>query len=504
MHSVTAPQACRNWAFLGRCDYGDSCPYVHNTFSPLDSVPGSSGAITSGPLTGILASITGEFRPFRAYPAASTLGGTLNQEYLISAIAQRERILSTSPFLLPELIQNKYHSLLQLDSSGGVRVSAALGKLRTTCYKALSANCAAVVCLRRVEGFMHLSNYDLVQETVGKWSSVGVHPNVVTLRSAFVTQEFQEVDSSSGFTPHGVPASSGGSLVWVYDYIDQAITLEQYLAQAGRAISEQFFVDVLLQGLAGLAFVHANGLALRCVGSSKLLLSGMHWTRVHWNCAGILDVLVKAHPSGHSSGAIADAQLADLAAFGKLLDELRPGGAVADAAVQSVLAELTALNDEATPASSRKSVTAASLIAKLGTAYAARCAETLTTSDAIMTEYRKGVDLGRTLDVLLKVNAVVDRPSLFEDWRWAMTGDRFIVSLFRDYMFFQQNEFGSPVVDVGHTVDALTKVDAGSTESVMLMSRDGASVLVVSYLDIRRALDNSFRELLTPLLVKTS
>ena len=327
-----------------------------------------------------------------------------------------------------------------------------------------------------------LSNYDLVQETIGRWtgSNIGSHPNLVTLRSAFVTQEFQECE---GFK------DLGGSLVMVYEYVDQAMTLEQFLSQAGHAISEQFFVDVLLQGLAAIAFVHGQNLAIRAIAPSKLLLSGPQYSRVHLNCVGVLDVFLAK--TAASVAGVKEAQRQDLAAFGKILDELRPAnssgtGAYADGQVQSVVADLLGGRD----------IGASELVSRLGTAYAGRAGDTLLQGDFLASEYRKSVDLGRSLDLLLKVNSIADRPGLFDDWRWAGTGERYIVSLFRDYLFFQLNEFGAPVLDVGHNIDALCKVDAGSTESVMLMSRDAASVLVVSYLDIRRAIDNAFRELL--------
>ena len=40
---------------------------------------------------------------------------------------------------------------------------------------------------------------------------------------------------------------------------------------------------------------------------------------------------------------------------------------------------------------------------------------------------------------------------------------------------------GSPAVDFAHVVDCLNKLDVGTDEKILLMSRDETSVLVVRY-----------------------
>ncbi len=112
-----------------------------------------------------------------------------------------------------------------------------------------------------------------------------------------------------------------------------------------------------------------------------------------------------------------------------------------------------------------------------------------------MSELRKGVDVTRLQRMLMKISAITDRPHLLDDWRWASTGDRYIVQLFRDYMFFQVDETGRPFFDVGHATDCLAKVDVGSFESIMLMNRDGSTVLITNFNDVRRCIDTSFKEI---------
>lgn len=97
------------------------------------------------------------------------------------------------------------------------------------------------------------------------------------------------------------------------------------------------------------------------------------------------------------------------------------------------------------------------------------------------------------------------------DPRWAETGDRYLIKLFRDYVFHQVDETGRPVTDLSHVLTALNKVrtracpppafrcrdshlthrsrsraqlDAGIDEKLMLVSRDEQSCLIVSYREV--------------------
>jgi len=48
---------------------------------------------------------------------------------------------------------------------------------------------------------------------------------------------------------------------------------------------------------------------------------------------------------------------------------------------------------------------------------------------------------------------------------------------------------------MGHIVDCLNKVDVGVPEKIMLMSQDESSVLVVSFMDVKRCIENAFNEI---------
>ena len=76
--------------------------------------------------------------------------------------------------------------------------------------------------------------------------------------------------------------------------------------------------------------------------------------------------------------------------------------------------------------------------------------------------------------------------------RGSETGDRYIVKLFRDYLFHQVDEMGRPVVNLSHVLACLNKLDAGTDERIMLVSRDEQSCLVVSYREVKACIESAF------------
>jgi PAB-dependent poly(A)-specific ribonuclease subunit 3 len=62
-------------------------------------------------------------------------------------------------------------------------------------------------------------------------------------------------------------------------------------------------------------------------------------------------------------------------------------------------------------------------------------------------------------------------------------------------VFHQADGAGRPVMDLGHVVTSLNKLDAADEEKIVLSSRDGKSIFIVSYADVALCLDNAFNEL---------
>ena len=420
----------------------------------------------------------------------------------------RERVLATTSrdpnalIRLPEIVQHKYHSLLLLDNKPLPEHSSVLG-YKTAVYKAMSITDAFVYALRRVDGF-RLSNFDLVQDAIERWSEIK-HPNIVAVRQAFATSEFQDVEG----------LGEGGSLVYVYDYIDLAQTLEHWRQQTtdGAAASRHLTVlwDIVVQISLALRLIHSRGLAARCIHPTKILVSSRF--RIHINCVGLIDAIQHSAITHHTTNNLRDLQAQDLFDLGKLIiamgcgldfAELFPLGTPSGPPSMDKIDEMHAiLSSSSLPQSIRQVVecliggesSADAIIAMSGSYIAFKAEQLESAQDILMSELRKGVDVTRLQRMLMKISAITDRPHLLDDWRWASTGDRYIVQLFRDYMFFQVDETGRPFFDVGHATDCLAKVDVGSFESIMLMNRDGSTVLITNFNDVRRCIDTSFKEI---------
>ena len=60
----------------------------------------------------------------------------------------------------------------------------------------------------------------------------------------------------------------------------------------------------------------------------------------------------------------------------------------------------------------------------------------------------------------------MDRTELNLDTAWAETGDRYMLKLFRDYVFHQVMEDGRPFLDMAHVIACLNRLDAGVPDKV--------------------------------------
>lgn len=117
-------------------------------------------------------------------------------------------------------------------------------------------------------------------------------------------------------------------------------------------------------------------------------------------------------------------------------------------------------------------------------------------ADAYERELSKEYQNGRLLMLLVKFGLINERPEVgsFNRWvviiskfrqfnadpSWSETGDRYLLKLYRDYVFHQVDDHGHPIVDFGHIIHSLNQLDIGSTEEILLSSRDGNSILVAS------------------------
>jgi hypothetical protein len=348
-------------------------------------------------------------------------------------------------------------------------------------YKAVSSEDGYAYAARRVDGAR--STQAVMDSVVTAWARAS-HPSVATLRRAFPSTR-------------GAGGGGGGpALFFCHDYFPGAKTLrELHLdTRAGGPIPESTLWSYTCQLVGGLRAVHEAGLAFRGIRAEHIVVTGRN--RLRFTGAGVTDVLEADHPKPLEA-----ARQADMQGLGQVLLQLavrNPGAATpaaAPAALEAVRhayspafhALVLVLIAKPLPATEVCRLLAPQLLAELDAAY--------DHADGLEHLLAREADNGRLLRLLLKLGFINERPEHEGDPGWAETGDRYLLKLFRDFVFHQATEDGRPVLDVAHVVDALNNLDAGTQTKVLLSSRDGASILVSSYAALRTAVNGSFDEL---------
>ncbi|WRT64611.1 uncharacterized protein IL334_001544 [Kwoniella shivajii] len=393
----------------------------------------------------------------------------------------------SSPGLPSEL--GIYHSLQLLgQSQSGNSPPSKVYAHPAPVYKAVSSVDGNVYCLRRIEG------YKLVNEAafgaVDTWRRMR-HPNIVGLREAFTTKTFND-----------------NSLILVYDYHPLSTTIwDEHLSpnppphspsrgqRSGMPIPERLLWSYITQMTNALKAVHSSGLAVRNLDPSKVLITGKN--RIRLNGCGVWDVL--AFDANTPIGVF---QQEDLVALGKLIislccDFFQPG--------QHPALPLDHIQRNYSPdmknlvmfliskPSPLKSIDEAIKI--MGPRILNELDAMQNYADTIESDLGAEMENGRIVRLLSKLGFINERAEFELDPRWSDTGDRYILKLFRDYVFHSVGVDGKPILDLSHVLTCLNKLDAGLDERIMLISRDDQSCLVVSYREIKHCIEAAFNEL---------
>jgi PAB-dependent poly(A)-specific ribonuclease subunit 3 len=399
---------------------------------------------------------------------------------------------------------DSYHSLHPLEPVAQDLELRRLFGHTSTCYRATSSKDGLFYCLRRLHGEqslvevswecvcvsagVRLTTHKSVQQ-FDKWRKVE-HSSLVSLREMFTTKAFGD-----------------NSVVFVYDYLPGAETLDSRHLQGGRharALPESLLWDYIVQLAAAVRAVHTAGLALYTLDSTKILVTGSGSPRLFMNCAGIMDILTFDSTSTPVDPTLQQQQ--DLVGIGQLLVgvALQSPTATQPENFHQSLEYLTShfspdlhhivqyclrSGSEGPPHSI---VEVLSMIG--GRVY--HCLEQAQLQrDWLEAELSKELENGRLFRLLAKLGTITERPEYDGDPQWAETGDRYLLKLFRDYLFHQVQPSGAPWVDLAHIVQSLNKLDSGVSENILLHSRDEQSVLIVSYSDLKSCIDQTFSQL---------
>ena len=116
-------------------------------------------------------------------------------------------------------------------------------------------------------------------------------------------------------------------------------------------------------------------------------------------------------------------------------------------------------------------------------------------NDQIYFTLNQEIDNSRIVRLMMKINCLNERPEYEHDRTNSAQGSRAVLGLFRDYVFHQVDAQANPVVDMGHILSCLNKLDAGIEERIALTARDEQSVIVVSYKELKGALEGTWQDM---------
>lgn len=385
---------------------------------------------------------------------------------------------------LPQL--DNYHSLVALDTTH--RKNANIFGYPSWVYKATSSKTGHLYCLRRLEGF-RLSNEHAIR-SVKEWRKID-NANVVTIHDAFTARAFGD-----------------SSLVFVQDYHPLSKTLAEAHLTPGAGlgsryqpkgpIAESVLWAYISQIANALKAIHSINLAARCVDVSKIILTDKN--RIRLDACSVLDVV-----QFDLRRPVNELQQEDFLQFGRTLLCL---------ATSTPPAQLTNLNASVEQMSRSYSTELRDTIVWLLTPQQAPAPKTIDEfirgiaghivtaldqsqhrADELNAELFRELENGRIARLLMKLGVVNERHEFDGDRAWSENGERYMLKLFRDYVFHQVDGNGNPVLDLGHMIRCLNRLDAGTDERVCLTSRDEQTSFVVSYKELKKQLGNAFGEL---------
>ena len=299
-----------------------------------------------------------------------------------------------------------------------------------------------------------------------------------------------------------------GSLIFVTDYHPLAKTLAEFHfspnnnrfnSRNQQNVSEATLWSYLVQIANALKVVHGQNLAARVLDPSKILVTDKN--RLRLNGVGILDVL-----DFENAPNLINQQRSDLLELGRIILAL---GVNNPLAVQNMAKSMdmfarsysVALRDIvfwllnlANPSPNNLGIEA--LIADLATHTMQSFNDSLHLDDNLNTELNRELENSRIVRLMTKISCITERPEYSTDPRWSETGERLPIKLFRDYVFHQVDGMGHPVLDLAHILACLNKLDAGSEEKILLTDREDQFCVIVTFREMKRAIEGAWGDLM--------
>ncbi|XP_064636086.1 PAN2-PAN3 deadenylation complex subunit pan3-like isoform X2 [Lineus longissimus] len=456
-------------------------------------------------------------------PKPNMVGFGMSEEHKLEILnKQALTLMQIDPEQNPDIPHevDNYQNLFPLEppQSSALQKSSTFG-YPTTCYKATCTKDGLVYCLRRIHGYRLTSTKCMA--VIDLWKKIQ-HTNIVQLREVFTTKAFNDL-----------------SIVFVYDFHAGAETLmHRHFTQQGRIngfnapfmgldsrssrqfpkgkmaanraaqaatnlLPECIIWNYIIQLTSALRTIHAAGLACRVMDPTKILLTSR--SRLWLNCVGIFDVLGFDSTQSTPLAMMPHYQQEDMVSLGKVVLALACNSvfAIQRDHIQSSM-ELVARNYSTdlknlilyllTNHNRVRSVN--DIMPMVGARFYTQLEASQLMNDVLENELSKEVENSRLFRLVCKLGTVNDRPEFHMDPAWSETGDRYLLKLYRDYLFHQVDENGAPWIDMAHVVQSLNKLDAGTPERLCLTSRDHQTVLLVSYADLKQSFEAAYSEII--------
>ncbi|KAI1299695.1 hypothetical protein F5Y03DRAFT_365325 [Xylaria venustula] len=427
-----------------------------------------------------LAPIRDSLQPYQRAAFEFFLPESLREELQKKSEAAKQVLASQPGIQSPSLQQ--YHSLVPLDTK--LKNTAGIFGLPTWVWKATSRKNGNVYCLRRVEGF-RLTNEDAIK-AVNSWKKI-THPSIVTTVEAFTTRDFND-----------------SSLIFVHKYHPLSKTLAEHhfpittnRFSRTAPVPEKVLWSYLVQLSSALKVIHKAKLAARCIDITKVILTEKN--RIRLSACSIFDVI---HYEAHRR--TEELQQEDFFSLGKLVLSIgtnTPTRNIQD--LRALLEQLGRTYSEelkervawllSAPQAQYK--TADQLIRDLAPHVDDMFVASSNAYDETVNHLGRELENGRLVRLLAKLGTINERPEYDGDLNWSETEHRYTLKLFRDYVFHQVDSQGNPVLDLGHIISCLNKLDAGTDERIYLTSRDHQSTFLVTYRELKKQVQSAFGDL---------
>eukprot|EP01127_Copromyxa_protea_P014559 TRINITY_DN4087_c0_g1_i1.p1 TRINITY_DN4087_c0_g1~~TRINITY_DN4087_c0_g1_i1.p1 ORF type:complete len:626 (-),score=62.50 TRINITY_DN4087_c0_g1_i1:129-2006(-) len=390
---------------------------------------------------------------------------------LLRGTSQDEPVVVNLPPLLAQ-----YHSFYPLEGPRQIGATSKAFRVPTATYKCQSIHDGLPYALRKVDIPMR-ANMDFAMQIAEMWKQIQ-HSGIIALRDVF---------------------RSGSSLFFAYDYHPASETLEsRFINQSSGYIQEDILWSIIVQLCSAIQCIHRHRQCCRSIlSASKILYTGKN--RVRLNCVGLEDIV---NPSNGKSLQID--QYHDLMSLGKLIVNLACKSNDAMSKFAQSMEHISSTYSEQFNEliillcnKPNSYPTIDDIIQRIQGRVMDQVDRLNCYNDSLEAELSKELENGRLFRLLAKLGFINERPEYDMSTSWSETGDRYLLKLFRDHVFHQVYEDGSPVLDFAHVVESLNKLDLGIPENVLLTSRNEQSMIIVGYNDLKRIVSEAFQELLS-------